>query len=93
MDSLHWEPLPPRKKKKNNNIPIGKVGISTYLCPQEGFSDIETTTERIAQNITERSLHNRSHTTLQSNDGCAGEFYECKLSIMTFRHFDDELSG
>jgi hypothetical protein len=50
--------------------------------PQE---DIPTSAQRhgkeIVDNITARSVLHRANATLEGKDGCAGEFFECKLCI------------
>eukprot|EP01039_Chlorochromonas_danica_P006046 gene6046-6659_t len=79
MEDANWEPLPPRKKIKSTSEgdkpSIGSGGLDGGE-PAGSMSSAELASESIARNIAERQSHNRSHTTLQSKDGCAGEFYE-----------------
>eukprot|EP01038_Epipyxis_sp_PR26KG_P010488 gene10488-14095_t len=68
---MDWEPLPKRKKsrtcKQNSSQTIDNE--EEVLINTNKFDDIN-------ENISNRTHSNRALTTLESRDGCAGEFYE-----------------
>ena len=68
---MNWEPLPPRKSRKKNGNTSAEQQSSSSSSSGAAFDSIEA-------NILARSKINRAQTTLESRDGCAGEYYECK---------------
>ena len=95
-NTTSWQPLPPRKKKIKHIQPIevdempNTINILTDCNPfplvleseriVEG-SSAELHHQEISENIQARSVLKRVNATLDSKDGCAGEFYECSYSI------------
>ena len=63
--SMEWEPLPPRKRKINNDVQV-------HALPAK--------TAEIERNIIARSERKILEPTLDGKDGVRGEFYECKNS-------------
>eukprot|EP01031_Cornospumella_fuschlensis_P027242 gene27242-32912_t len=73
MESITWEALPPRKKQKSS----GFSHLEGDGSADGGRATVrELVKEKIEENIAARSRINRQQTTLESKDGCAGEFYE-----------------
>jgi hypothetical protein len=79
-NEAEWEPLPKRAKRGTgpSRVAVDPVG---ELC-----ADVATSEEsihlrhdsEIARNIEARSRASRAVTSLSDQDGCRGEFFECK---------------
>ena len=72
---VDWQPLPPRRRKG------GKKEVSSSEDDVQVGSKRKQVAEHqhILDNISQRVNVVRMETTLEGNDGCAGEFYECKF--------------
>ena len=86
MEGVTWEALPQRKRKVRSNDSGGNevVVASSAAASQSEVSSgsgaalsIQRHRE-IAENIRARSILQRANATLESLDGCPGEFYECQ---------------
>lgn len=81
-----WQALPQRKRKLDKNA----AGIPTICAVNEDLftagPDVQHQ-QKIVDNVAARSCLKRANATLESRDGCAGEFYEC-----TVLHYLKELS-
>lgn len=98
MDTHVWQALPPRKKSRgsketisteiNNNTRSSATNISENTITESVINnksnDQKTDLEKIKDNILARSIIQRANATLESKDGCAGEFYECMLLLIYF---------
>ena len=89
-----WEILPPREKRQSNNkkrrlLDLDNVSnnasnscdkLDSNRIDHKEMSSFESQQQNIQDNIEKRSSQTRANitTTLQSKDGCAGEFFECK---------------
>lgn len=89
-----WEALPPRKNRRrrrrgdddedvDNEASMPTISPTNVNEVEDSSMVTHMTTAqlaaaRIAENIAARAKVNRTQTTLESQDGCAGEFYECK---------------
>ncbi|RYH06778.1 hypothetical protein EON65_42480 [archaeon] len=84
MENVTWEALPPRKKQKphDNGHPEGGIGVE-----ERRATVADLVKEKIEENIAARSKINRQQTTLESKDGCAGEFYECRFDVLSLFNF------
>ena len=85
MEDVTWEALPQRKRKVRSNDSGGNevVAASSAASSQPevssgsgGVLSIQRHRE-IIENIRARSMLQRANATLESLDGCPGEFYEC----------------
>ncbi len=84
--SAAWAPLPPRKKRSRSTL-VGAQSSKKINCDEktseqsqiaeanEGKNSINHNLVR--ENVIARSKIVRAKATLDSLDGCAGEFYEC----------------
>lgn len=89
MASSSWEILPPREKRQSNNKKrrLSHSAIILNSCDDELSgsdnkvikSNFAAQQQKIEDNIEKRSSQTRANrtTTLQSKDGCGGEFFEC----------------
>ena len=70
----HWEPLPPRRVASHNrkHSKRQKIELDANYSASKGikFKSIE-------ENVNQRASMHRAENTLESKDGCAGDFYEC----------------
>ena len=85
MSKMEWEALPQRKPRKrllsSSNNDTEPIKSTTEEDTQQSIghqSHAIKAAASIEANIAARSKVNRSQTTLESQDGCAGEFWECK---------------
>jgi SHS2 domain-containing protein len=91
-----WEPLPPRRKKSRHSSSAveeeecqmvafkkgGSVDAEPPLKLDESKAAVTSQQiQAITDNVAKRSGMHRAKATLESRDGCAGEFYECMLSM------------
>ena len=84
MEAFEWVALPQRKRRRDKVITV--VGdcnqvdsIKSDGClDTDGRPDVQHK-QQIYDNIQERSTLQRANATLESQDGCAGEFYECNV--------------
>lgn len=95
VGKMNWEPLPPRKPRKRALSSADRSQASASSDAQTDVSppDVPSSNHQpqairaaaiIEANIAARAMVNRlSQTTLESQDGCAGEFYECKSFFAT----------
>ena len=72
--SVIWEPLPKRTKRSRNE----KHEIIQNVEKKETIINQQ---EQTMLNVETRILRKQALATLESGDGCAGEFYECKFSF------------
>ena len=79
-----WEILPPREKRQSNNKKrrLAAISNSDGSCSSDSNKETSNFTaqqQNIEDNIEKRSSQTRANrtTTLQSKDGCGGEFFEC----------------
>ena len=91
---MNWEPLPPRKPRKRA---LSSSEQKAPQDPRDIVQETDNNeTDNINHqpqavraaaiieaNIAARAMVNRSQTTLESQDGCAGEFWECKLNLIS----------
>mmetsp|Transcript_12739 Transcript_12739/g.12398 ORF Transcript_12739/g.12398 Transcript_12739/m.12398 type:complete len:223 (+) Transcript_12739:232-900(+) len=85
MDTHVWQALPPRKKTRVSKISeeVSKEKVDSDSCIIEA-NNLQDEIERsevqhlqmITDNVQARSKVQRANATLESQDGCAGEFYE-----------------
>lgn len=79
METHVWQALPQRKRKSDGN----KTGAAVICAVNEDLNtagpDVQHQ-QRIVDNVAARSCLKRANATLESRDGCAGEFYECTVS-------------
>ena len=68
MDTHVWEALPQRKRKRHVNAAAATSAVADH--------------DTITNNVNARSNLQRNNATLESLDGCAGEFYECKIQTV-----------
>lgn len=72
MEKMQWEALPARRRKTGDvaqPTPVVRKQVAGY--------------QQILDNIAARKQqHNSNISTLLSQDGCAGAFYECKTSTL-----------
>ena len=77
--SQDWEALPQRKKSKRNS----ENGLSTSEFPSassvtsQPTRNIPKQLDLINEAVAARAHANRAVATLDSGDGCAGEYFEC----------------
>eukprot|EP01036_Dinobryon_divergens_P026613 gene26613-35286_t len=77
-----WEILPPREKRQSNNKKrrLAAISNSDGSCSIDSkeTSNFTAQQQNIEDNIEKRSSQTRANrtTTLQSKDGCGGEFFE-----------------
>jgi SHS2 domain-containing protein len=106
-----WEALPPRKNRRRrrrgeeedeaelegtHESSSSSSAAQANMTTATHMTTAQLAATRIAENIAARAKVNRTQTTLESQDGCAGEFYECKLRLIisyfiphTTNHTDD----
>ena len=77
--------LPQRKRRRDKAVTIGDDCNQMDSIKSEGSLDTDGRPDvqhkqQIFDNIKERSTLQRANATLESRDGCAGEFYECKVA-------------
>jgi hypothetical protein len=78
MEAADWEPLPPRRSKRKNNFGLNFVTDECKTRTPHHVTNADRAMAAITANIAARAQINRSQTTLESHDGCAGEYYECE---------------
>ena len=78
---LQWEPLPARRSKDISETRPRNIARVDSTKPKEDNVNHNFKTnsklKNIEANINERAARHRAENTLESKDGCAGEFYEC----------------
>lgn len=86
MEGVTWEALPQRKRKVRSNDSGGNE-IAQPSSAAASQSEVSSGSgavlsiqrhREIAENIRARSILQRANATLESLDGCPGEFYECQ---------------
>ena len=92
-----WEILPPRERRQSNNKKRKLLHSATASNSCDDLdssrndnteqSSFESQQQNIQDNIEKRSSQTRANktTTLQSKDGCAGEFFECNTNYKEFK--------
>jgi hypothetical protein len=89
METYEWAALPQRERRRDRIVAhesdSSKMGtIKSEGClDTDGRPDVQHN-QQIFDNIKERSTLQRANATLESRDGCAGEFYECTVSYCNF---------
>ena len=89
METYEWAALPQRERRRDRIVvhlsDSSKIGtIESEGClDTDGRPDVQHN-QQISDNIKERSTLQRASATLESRDGCAGEFYECNVSYRNF---------
>ena len=84
METHVWQALPQRKKRKQEKAQLlpAAVDIVTSISNISNEDDKRSAVQhqqKITDNVTARSVLQRANATLESLDGCAGEFYECAV--------------
>lgn len=93
METFAWEALPQRKRRRDTN-PVIPTSTSSSLDVCSANDQTKTTNsneadqrsevqhqQTITENVRARSVLQRKNATLESLDGCAGEFYECERDL------------
>ena len=78
METHVWQPLPQRKRKADKST----TDAATICTANEDLKTPGTDVQhqqKIVDNVAARSCLKRANATLESRDGCAGEFYECTV--------------
>ena len=93
MENFVWEALPQRKRRRDLNsvIPTSTSSSADVSClgvqtDSTNSSEADRRSEvhhqqTITENVRARSVLQRKNATLESLDGCAGEFYECEKDV------------
>lgn len=71
---VDWEPLPKRTRREK-----GREGKEDISLPRSSVRAAPTTQQTIDAAVKERINAHRAKGSLASQDGCAGENFECKL--------------
>ena len=86
MEAFEWVALPQRKRRRDKIVTVGgdcnQSGPTKSECclDTDGRPDVQHK-QQIFDNIKERSTLQRANATLESRDGCAGDFYECNIAF------------
>jgi hypothetical protein len=78
METHVWQALPPRKKcRAQKSVVAVDDLIDPGIAKEDDKSCAVQHQQTIIENIEARSALQRANATLESKDGCKGEFYEC----------------
>jgi hypothetical protein len=85
LENFSWEALPPRSSRQTANLAQSPSRKRKQDDSETIIADTENINadkfKQIRDNIESRAQIHRAETTLQSRDGCAGEFYECNFLL------------
>lgn len=78
METHVWQPLPQRKRKADKSTTDAAIICTANEDLKTPGTDVQHQ-QKIVDNVAARSCLKRANATLESRDGCAGEFYECTV--------------